>query len=65
MMNQLLTVFGDVEPFLNLPEEFSEKTKVKLFTFLTDPKKRNTLNVELASVVDAGKPLVEATYNLE
>lgn len=64
-MNQLLTVFGDVEPFLNLPEEFSEKTKGKLLTFLTDPKKRNTLNVELASVVDAGKPLVEATYNLE
>ena len=65
MMNQLLTTFGDVESFLAMPDEFSEKTKGKLLEFFKDPKKRSTLKVELASVVDAGKPLVEATYNLE
>ena len=65
VMNQLLTVFGDVEPFLTMPDEFSEKTKGKLLEFFKDPKKRSTLKAELAAVVDAGKPLVEATYNLE
>ena len=65
VMNQLLTTFGDVESFLAMPDEFSEKTKGKLLEFFKDLKKRSTLKVELASVVDAGKPLVEATYNLE
>ncbi len=64
-MNQLLTSFGDVESFFTMPDEFSEKTKSKLLEFFKDPEKRNTLKIELASVVDAGKSLVEATYNLE
>ena len=33
--------------------------------FFTDPKKRAQLEVELAAIIDWGKPFVTATYSLE
>ena len=64
-MHQLMKVFGDVEPFLRSSDDFSGNTRAKLLEYFADSTKMRTLKVELASVVDAGKPFVEATYKLE
>ena len=65
VMHQLMKVFGDVEPFLRSSDDFSGNTRAKLLEYFADSTKMRTLKVELASVVDAGKPFVEATYKLE
>ena len=65
VMHQLMKVFGDVEPFLRSSDDFSGNTRAKLLEYFADSTKMSTLKVELASVVDAGKPFVEATYKLE
>ena len=43
----------------------SATTTAKLLTFFTDPRKKAQLEVELAAVIDWGKPFVTATYALE
>ena len=58
----VMKVFGDVEPFLRSSDDFLGNTMAKLLEYFADSTKMCTLKVELASVVDAGKPFVEATY---
>ena len=65
VMNQLMKVFGDVELFLKRSDDFLGNTRTKLLEYIENPTKVHTLKVELASVIDAGKPFVEATYKLE
>ena len=65
VMNQLLELFGDLHPFLNSTDEFSSSTRTKLLGILTNPQTCIILKVELAAVIDAGKPFVQGTYNLE
>ena len=64
-MHQLMKVFGDVEPFLKSSDDFSGNTRAKLLEYFANSTKIHALKVELALVVDAGKPFVEATYKLE
>ena len=63
--NQLLELFGDVQPFLEENDEISPINRSKMLAILQDPQRRPYLMVELAIVVDAGKQFVQATYNLE
>ena len=65
VQNQILNLFGDLKPFLEGEEYFSPATRSKLLEFVTDSVKENFLRIELAAVVDAGCPFVEATYKLE
>ena len=65
VMEQLLVLFGDVDVFLHQDEIGSPATVSKLVGILSDPNKKLYLQIELASVVDFGKPFVTATYNLE
>ena len=64
VLNQLFELLGDVQSFLN-HEEFSSSTREKLAGYFSDHQKLNTLKVELAAIVNAGKPFVQATYKLE
>ena len=65
VMYQLIKVFGDVEPFLKSSDDFSANTRTRLLEYFENSTKLRSLKVELASVVDAGKAFVEATYKLE
>jgi len=51
--------------YVNHIEEFSNSTRAKLAEYFAENQKLNTLKVELAAIVDAGKPFVQATYKLE
>ena len=64
-MKQLLDIFGDVKPFLELNTYVSLATRGKLLTMLNDQQQKPYLMVELAVTIDAGMPFVKATYNLE
>ena len=67
-MNQLLELFGDLQSFLMSKEEFSSTTRNKLLTSLADPQICAVLKVELATVIDVGKPFVQgklSTYQLQ
>jgi hypothetical protein len=57
--------FGDVATFLNLKEIGSPATVSKLTSILSDQSKSVYQQIELATVVDSGKPFVTATYKLE
>ena len=63
--NQVLYQFGDVLPFLQQHPDFSPATTRKLTELLTDPQKLICLQLELASVIDAGEMFVNSTYALE
>ena len=65
VMKQLLDLFGDVLPFLELNTSISPATRGKLLSILHDPHEKSHLMVELAVTIDAGMPFVKATYNLE
>ena len=65
VLNELFELFGDVQSFLNHENKFSSSTREKLAGHFSDHQKLNTLKVELAAIVDAGKPFVQATYKLE
>ena len=65
VMNQILELFGDIEPFLKVPEDFSGNTRAKLLEYFPTPRIQHNLKVEIAAVIDAGKPFVQATYKLE
>ena len=64
-MNQTLELFGDIEPFLRSPEEFSGITIATLLEFFPTPRIEHSLKVELPAIIDAGKSFVPATYKLE
>ena len=64
VMKQLLELFGDFDAFLTMHDQ-APATRHKLLQFLQDPQKKAFLEVELAIIVDAGIPFVQATYKLE
>ena len=53
VINQTFVLFGDVESFIR--EEFSNSTRTKLTEFFSDSRKLESLKVEFAAIVDAGK----------
>ena len=65
VIEQVSIQFGDVLPFLRREDLGSAMTNAKLVTFFTDPQKKALLEVELAAIMDWGKPFVTATYLLE
>ena len=65
VLEQLLVTFGDVKRFLDDNEDVGLATRIKLLAILGDQQKNACLQIELAAVIDAGTPLVKATYNLE
>ena len=65
VIEQVSVQFGDVLPFLRRDDLGSTATTAKLLTFFTDPQKKAQLEVELAAVIDWGRPFVTATYSLE
>ena len=65
VIEQVSVQFGDVLPFLRMEGLGSATTTAKLITFFTDPQKKALLEVELASIIDWGRPFVTATYSLE
>jgi len=65
VIEQVSVQFGDVLPFLRREGLGSAMTTAKLVTFFTDPQKKALLEVELATVMDWGRPFVTATYLLE
>ena len=65
VIEQVSVQFGDVLPFLRREDLGSAMTTAELVTFFTDPQKKALLEVELATVMDWGRPFVTATYLLE
>ena len=62
---QLMDFFGDVLPFVEENSDLAPATRQKLLSILQDIQKYSNLQLELAAVIDAGKPFVQATYRLE
>ena len=62
-MNQILELFGDVEPFLTSPEEFSGITRAELLEYFVTPRIEHGLKVELAVFIDAGNLLYKPRTN--
>ena len=54
-----------VTPFLEKHDEIAPTTRSKLLELLRDTRKKAFLQMELASIVDAGEPFVKSTYTLE
>lgn len=65
VIKQLMETFGDVEPFLTRNEDLAPATRKKLLTYFNDAQKKSYLQIEIAVIVDAGMPFVQATYQLE
>ena len=65
VIKQAMELFGDILPFLTSSEEFATTIRRKLLAILNDTTKKALLHVEMAAVVDAGEPLVKATYRLD
>jgi len=57
--------FGDVKDFLDDNGNIGPATRIKLLAISNDPAKAACLQIELAAIIDAGTPLVKATYSLE
>ena len=55
VINQLLELFGDIHPFLQVHSDLGPATRTKMLSILQDPTKRILLQLEMAIVVDAGK----------
>ena len=65
MFNQMMLYYGDILPFLEDNPDLSPATTMKLKSILSCSKKSSLLQVELASLIDAGEAFVKATYKLE
>ena len=65
VLDQLLVMFGDVKAFLEDNKDVGLATRTKLLEILNNQTKNTYLQIELAAIIDAGTPLVKATYNLE
>ena len=65
LYQQVATYFGDVKPFLEPNGDISPVTSRQLLAIVAHAARNATLRMELAAVVDYGKPLVKATYQLE
>ena len=62
VMNQVLTQFGDIEPFLEENQDIAPRLADHLRVLLEDQDRRKLLIMELAAVIDAGEPFVKATH---
>ena len=60
VINQLMNLFGDLQPFLE-DTSVSPATRGKLLAILQNPQEKAHLMVELAVTIDAGMPFVKAT----
>ena len=58
-------LFGDVEFFWNNNPDIGPASWAKLLQFYQDAQKAVLLKLELAAIIDSGKPFVTATYDLE
>ena len=65
LMKQIITQFGDIEPFLKSSTDVGPSSRQKLLAILSNAEKLKHLKLELASVIDWGEVFVKATYNLE
>lgn len=65
ILHQAFLLFGDIELFLKNNPDIGSATRVKLLSFFQDPQKMVLLKLELAALVDWGKPFVTTTYDLE
>ena len=65
VIKQVFELFGDVEMFLRRHDDQAPSTRAKLLTFFDEPRKKVYLQLELATLVDAALPFVQATYKLE
>ena len=65
VVNQLLELFGDIQPFLEENGDLGPATRSKMLSILLDPCKKIHLKLEMAAVVDAGRQFVQTTYKLE
>ena len=65
--NQITLQFTEIHPFLQarLQEAANKATLRQLDEMLANAQTKLLLQIELAAVVDAGKPMVESTYILE
>ena len=64
VMNQVLQLFGDIEPFLKDHDDISPATRTMLMQILSNPQRVSFLT-ELTAVIDIGSYFVKATCNLE
>ena len=68
VVNHLVELFGDVEPYLRSNERVTPSTRAKLLFYFTDVHKKALLHMEAiivvdtAIVVDVGMSFVQATY---
>ncbi len=65
VIKEAMDLFGDIESFLTSDEDLSTATRTKHLAIMNDASKKALLKVEMAVVVDAGEPVVKATYRLE
>ena len=65
VINQVMTSFGDIQPFLQENSDLAPHLRPKLLKILTDQHSRGLLLIELAATVDYGEVFVKATYRLE
>ena len=66
-MKQLLDLYGDLETFLRLHDDLAPPTHNKPLQHFYDStcSKKAYLQLELAVIMDAGMPFLQATYTLE
>ena len=57
--------FGDVEPFIDDNQDIAPKIVGRLRGITASQDTKCRLKLELAAVIDVGKPFVTATYDLE
>ena len=60
----MMLYYGDILPFLEDNRDLSPATTMKLKSILSSSKKSSLLQIELASLIDAGEAFVKATYKL-
>ena len=65
MANQIMDLFGDVQPFLECSEDVAIATHAKMKEILANPHSKALLQLELAVTIDDGLPFVQATHRLE
>ena len=64
-MNQVLTQFGDIEPFLEENQDIAPRLTNHLGVLLKDQDRRKLLIMEHTAVIDADEPFIKATYILQ
>ena len=65
VMQQIMTQFGDVVPFLDGNQDIGPSLRQKLLDILKDNQNLRLLKIELAATVDVCESFVKSTYNLE